>query len=107
MQLGDLKRPITIESFTVSTDDNGQEIKTWADLDTVWGKLAYESGGESFEADQRVAKRVVKWTIRYRDDVDETCRIHYDSKYFNIIAIERVHRKRFLILKCRYADRES
>ena len=106
MQYGHFKRRITIESYTTAVDANGQDIKTWGTLAEVWAGMAYEKGDESFEALQRVALRIVKFMIRYRDDVDETCRVVYDSKYFNILGIERLHRKRYLILKCEYADRE-
>ena len=106
MQLGDLRRRITIESQTLSTDANGQEIVTWGDLASVWARMTFENGGESVEADQRVAQRIVKFTIRFRDDVDATCRILYDSKYYFITGVERLGRQRFLVIKTFYADRE-
>ena len=112
MQLGDLRRRITIESQTLSSDANGQEIITWGTLAEVWARMTFETsmtsenGGESVEADQRVAQRIVKFTIRFRDDVDATCRILYDSKYYFITGVEQLGRERFLTIKTFYADRE-
>jgi len=105
MQLGSLNRPIQIEQPALTVDDNGQELITWSSIGTVWASMKYTSGMETTEADQRVARRVVKFTIRFNDHVDETCRIYYDSKYFYIEAIERIHRKRYQIIRAYYADR--
>ena len=105
MQLGDLRRRVTLQNYTDAVDEHGQEVRTWADIAEVWADMTYQSGGEDYQADQRVAERIVKFTIRYRSDVDETCRVYYDSRYFYIEGIERMHRKRYLILKSRYADR--
>jgi len=107
MQLGELRRVIRIDHFTLAADGNNQEIKTWSKLATVWAKVSYVSGGEVYEADQRVALRIAKFFIRYRSDVDETCRILYDTKYYDILGIEEVDRKRFLVIKCQYADRDA
>lgn len=104
MQLGNLNRRIVIERPTFTADVNGQEVISWTADSPVAAMLSFDSAGESVEADQRVARRVVKFTIRYQD-VDETCRILHDSKYYAITGIERLHRKRYLVIKCFYADR--
>lgn len=105
MQLGDLKRRVSIEKPTYTADGNGQEVISWSAIGSYWAKLSYENGIETTEDEQRVARRVVKFTIRFDGDIDETYRLVYDSKYYYITGIERIHRKRYLILKCFYADR--
>ena len=105
MQLGQLNRPITIEEPVYTADLNGQEVETWSSLGTFWASLSYQSGVEKAEAEQRVARRVVRFTIRYNANVTELCRIYYDQKYFYIIGIDRVHRKKYQIIKAYYADR--
>jgi SPP1 family predicted phage head-tail adaptor len=104
MQLGDLNRRIVIEQPTTTKADDGQEIPSWSTLSEVWAKVSFEKGGEAMEADQLVARRIIKFWIRYRE-VDETMRILFDGGYFNIRHIERIGRSKYLILKADYADR--
>jgi SPP1 family predicted phage head-tail adaptor len=104
MQLGDLDRRIRIEQCTWVTDSVGQRIAVWSTLATVWAKVAYESGREVYEADQKVAERVVKFIVRYRS-LDETMRVVYDGFVHDILAIEEIGRERYLALRTLKKDR--
>ena len=104
MQIGTLDRRITLQKRTDTTDLLGQDIPAWSTLAIVWGKIVYDRANERMEADQRVALSIVRFMIRYID-LDETCRILYNGKYFDVLGVERLHRNKYLILKCQYADR--
>jgi SPP1 family predicted phage head-tail adaptor len=104
MQLGDLDRRIRIEQCTYTTDSVGQRIAVWSTLITVWAKIVYESGNEKYEANQKVAERIVKFIVRYRT-LNETMRVVYDGRVYDILAIEDISRDRYLALRTLKKDR--
>ena len=105
MQLGDLDRRVRIEQCTWVTDSVGQRVAVWSTLATVWAKVAYESGGERYEADQKVAERIVKFIVRYNSSLNETMRVVYDGSVYDILAIEDVDRERYQVLRSIRKDR--
>ena len=105
MQLGDLDRRVRIDQCTWVTDSVGQRIAVWSTLSTVWTKVSYESGGERYEADQKVAERVVKFIVRYNSSLNETMRVVYDGVVHDVLAIEEVDRERYQVLRTIRKDR--
>ena len=105
MQLGDLDRRVRIEQCTWVTDSVGQRVAVWSTLAIVWAKVAYESGGERYEADQKIAERVVKFIVRYNSSLNETMRVVYDGSVYDILAIEDVDRERYQVLRSIRKDR--
>lgn len=107
MRIGPLRHRVTIQSFTVSQDSYGEEIKTWANLasvPTVWADVQVAPAGERFlgAAEQVQATVSLKVRIRYRTDVTVQMRLVEGSRY---LYIENVYdptgQYRELILMCR------
>jgi len=100
MQLGDLDRRIRIEQYTDVADSWGQRVPVWSTLTTCWAKILYESTNETYQAEQKVAVRIVKFIVRYNSTYKETLRIIYDSDVFDVIGIaEEIGRERFQVLR--------
>lgn len=102
MNIGDFDRRITIQTFTVAKNTEGEDIRTWSTLITLWAKKIDTSGNEMFEADQLTAIGKIDWIIRYRTDITERMRISFDSEYYDVLNIEEIEeegRKRYLLLK--------
>ena len=104
MQIGDLDRRITIQQSTTTTNNYGEKVDSWATYRKVWGMLSYERGDEQFEAKQKTAVRVVKWTVRYDSSITEKMRISWDSGIYDIRSIEQISREKYLVLKCERKD---
>jgi len=104
MQIGDLTHRIDVQSYTVTTDENGQQLPVWTTLSTVWARVVYESAGESTEADQLTAVQTVKFFVRYLSTINELMRIRWEGQYYKINAIEEIGLRRFLVLRAEWKD---
>lgn len=104
MQLGDLDRRVVIQKPTATADTYGQRVDAWTTHSTVWARIAYEGGDEGYEADQKVATRVVKFFVRYDSAITERMRVSYNSGVYDILAIEEISRGGYLVLRTQKKD---
>jgi SPP1 family predicted phage head-tail adaptor len=104
-QAGQLDRRITIQSFTTTTDDFGEVVKSFTTLANVWAKVEDKRGNEGEDGNQLVATKRVEFLIRYRSDINEEMRIQYNNETFKIEAILNADsRKAFQKIVTRWAD---
>jgi SPP1 family predicted phage head-tail adaptor len=54
-------------------------------------------GNEKVEADQVTSTSKVKFKIRFFDGIDESMRISYNSKYYDILDIQELGREGLMI----------
>ena len=87
-----LDRIIEIQRRVVTRDSFGGEVETWAELETVWANVNQTGADEAFrnEANREVATRDARMTIHYRDDIDETMRVIYDERAWDIRGIAEI-----------------
>jgi SPP1 family predicted phage head-tail adaptor len=102
--IGMMDRCITLQNEVKTRGTDGSWLKSWSTIKRVRAAYDYRSGAERFEADQEQANRVVTWTIRYRSDVDEKCRIVHGSDIYDIESVEELGRRNYLKL---YARKKS
>lgn len=85
-----LRHRLTIQK-TVETQDNntGAMNTTWNDVATVWSAISPLSAKEFITAQAEQSKVTARVTIRYRDDLDTSCRLYHAAKdkYYNIEGI--------------------
>jgi SPP1 family predicted phage head-tail adaptor len=104
-QAGQLDRRIAIQSFTTTTDDFGEVVKSFTTLANVWAKVEEKRGNEGEDGNQLVATKRVEFLIRYRSDINEQMRITYNSETYKIEAILNADsRKAFQKIVTRWAD---
>ena len=104
-QAGQLDRRITIQTFSETTDNFGQEVKSFSTLDSVWANVVERVGREGEDGEMIAATKKVEFIIRYRTDVDEEMRILYNSNTYKIQAIQSADaRKAFLKIVCLWSD---
>lgn len=104
-QAGQLDRRITIQSFTTTTDDFGEVVKSFTTLAEVWAKVEDKRGSEGEDGNQLVATKRVEFLIRYRSDINEQMRIQYNNETYKIEAILNADsRKAFQKIVTRWAD---
>ena len=89
---GRLDRIIEIQRRIVTRDSFGSELETWAALDTVWAHVNQTGADEKFEnnANRNLVTRDARMTIHYRDDIDETMRVIYDERAWDIRGIAEI-----------------
>ncbi|MFM0628855.1 phage head closure protein [Paraburkholderia xenovorans] len=104
MRGGKLDRRITIQRRTNSKNDTGGNVAGWTDVDTVWASVNYLSGMErsaTLHQGGETADARTVFTMRYLSGIDETMRVLYDSKLFNIRFVNDVlDQHKTLILTC-------
>lgn len=84
---------ITFQEKTVSVDANTNEpTETWTDKDTMWAKAIPRTANEDFRGDQRSGFQRYDWNILHRDDLSVMMRVKWDSRYWDIKAIEPLHK---------------
>ena len=104
-QAGQLDRRITIQSFTTTTDDFGEVVKSFTTLAEVWAKVEEKRGNEGEDGNQLVATKRVEFFIRYRSDINEQMRIVYNNETYKIETILNADaRKAFQKIVTRWAD---
>ena len=104
-QAGQLDRRITIQTFSETTDNFGQEVKSFSTLASVWANVVEKVGREGEDGEMIAATKKVEFIIRYRTDVDEEMRIIYNSNTYKIQAIQSADaRKAFLKIVCLWSD---
>ena len=97
---GRLDRIIEVQRKVVTRDSFGGQIETWASLDTVWAHVNQTGADEKFanESNRNLATRDARMTILYRDDLDETMRVIYAERAWDIRGIAEIGFKRQLEL---------
>lgn len=81
MRSQDLKDKVVLQRRVDSQAADGQVAHSFEDIAEVWAQIMYGRGREFFAAAQIQATAIAEIRIRYRDDVDETCRVKYVKRY--------------------------
>lgn len=84
---GTLNRRVTIEKRSIVDDPLGGEIVTWALLATLWANFRNLSGTETIKSDAEVGTTKASVRIRYREDIDQTCRLLHHGLIYQIESV--------------------
>ena len=87
-----MDRQITIQQQTVTYDDYGEPQTSWFDLATVWAEVRQQSARETWQAG-KVVETEMAFKIRYRNGVNETCRVVYDGINYDITGVREIGRR--------------
>jgi SPP1 family predicted phage head-tail adaptor len=93
MRAGGLDRRVTLQRFTVTTDDYGEEIQTWSDLATVFAEVRQQSGREFIAAAQVQADRLVVFFIRWFSGLTVLDRVSYAGTLHDIVEVREIGRR--------------
>jgi len=102
MRAGTLRHAVTIQNQTKTPDGIGGYSEEWVDLYTdaraaIWPKKMVEAS----ETGRTVATITHNIRVRYFPDVDETCRVLFGTREFEIKSILNwEERDRYLDLIC-------
>lgn len=83
----ELDRRIQLQRPVVARDPAfGSVTTTWQTFATVWAQRIELEGVVKTEADQRVGSHQVRHLIRFRSDVDTTCRVVDGGRRFRLTS---------------------
>ena len=105
MKAEELKHRITLQLFTTVVNENGFEVETWLDFKTLWAAVTNLHGREYFAAAVVKAENTVKFTIRYVEGIDESMRILFKGKQYNISSVDNIkYANKFIEIKAMEVD---
>lgn len=95
LQAGKLRHRLSLQSFTETFGSSGQQKRSYATLDTVWGQVQPLTGAEPFYAEAVKAQITHAITIRYRTDLQTSpdFRLLHRTRVFEIKSIIQVDEK--------------
>lgn len=81
LEAGRLRHRVVIQKPVLTQDvDTGAMDTTWQDVATVWAAIEPLSVREMIAAQAEDSKVSARITIRYRNDLDHTCRLYHAAK---------------------------
>lgn len=105
MKSEELKHKIVIQKYENAVNDNGFEEEAWVDFKIVWAAISNLYGKEYFEAAAIQAEKTVKFTIRFTKEIDESMRIMFQGKQYNITSIDNIkYANKFIEIKVMEVD---
>ena len=96
MEAGKLDRRITIQRATVTRNAMNEEVETFAPLLTVWASARAVSDGERMQAGELTATRMMRFQIRWREDLRDIGaeeEVVFESRRFVIRAVKELGRR--------------
>jgi len=87
LNAGQRNKIITIQTKTMSTDDYGGQVETWADFTKVWAAVWPLKGRELFAAQAAKSETTVRFNIRWIAGLSESMRIVYNGKNYDITGL--------------------
>lgn len=108
MKPEELRHRIKLQVLETITNDNGFEEETWQDYKTVWASVSNLYGREYFEAAAIQAENTVKFTIRFIKEINESMRIKFRGKQYNITSIDNIkYANEFIEIKAMEVDKSG
>ena len=84
---GRYKERIVLQQKTLSANDIGEQVESWATLATVWANVRPMSGRELVRAGAVMTETVWVIRIRYRDDVTPQIRATLGSMMLEFVSV--------------------
>lgn len=93
-----MNQKVTIQQPAEVADDFNQLVPTWTDVATVWANVAPVSGREALVAAQLRAEVSHVVTIGFLGALvpDETMRLHFGTRFFNIGGVFDVDERNYI-----------
>lgn len=96
---GQMDRRLMIQARTVTRDDTGGVVETWADAYNVWAEIPKQQGGETLVADGDRAGDTRQFRIRHRTGIaSDTHRLSYQDRFYDIRHIAEEGRQNRLLI---------
>lgn len=106
MQLGQLNKEITLYTGSITTLSSGQKQVNYTEEITVFANVEYKQGGETFEADQKVATSEVIFTIHnVITNLSKQRKVVFNGESYEVNRIyPTTQNEFFLVIECKNRD---
>ena len=101
--IGSLRHRVKFQQLQKLPDGQGGFTHSWVDYATVWARVKAVTGKETIEADRLVSIADFKVTVRYRNDIDDTMRVVWNSKNYQILSVQPDEKEKYMTLLIREA----
>jgi head-tail adaptor len=102
-----LRERVTVQTFTTTRGDNGEQVNTWADLRSDWAMVEYPVTGndERYFGDQEMSLTRARITMRYQGDIQPKMRIVHDidgsrSMTYDVLYSAILGARKFEVFTC-------
>lgn len=85
--IGKLRDRVAIQQRSKTTSANGETVSTYATVATRWACVEDQGGAEITQANQQVAQRSVKVTLRYYSGLSAQHRFVFGSRTLNVQSV--------------------
>lgn len=92
MQIGKLDKIVTLQEKT-EVNTSGSIANVWNNVEDIWCDIKTEKGSEAFQSGRLNARALLRIQMRFRPDIDTTHRLVWEGQIYNIIAVDRSHRR--------------
>lgn len=104
---GRLDRQITIEQRTDTRTASGAVSSTWSTYVTAYAQVAY-TGGKEFAAAKAIHSETdAVFIVRSGGAITNRMRVNYQSRYFDILAVDDLSDRDKVRLICREGQRQG
>jgi len=93
MRAGSMDRRVTLQRFTTTQDEYGEEIQTWTDLATVFAEVRQQGGREYLAAATIMADQRVVFFIRWYPGLTVLDRVSYGGALHDIEEVREIGRR--------------
>lgn len=87
MSIGQLRKQITVQAETQTSDGAGGYVLAWTNVATAWGEIRPFDGSKFFVAHHLEGHVTHHVTMRYQNGITTDMRLTYNSRLFNIRAV--------------------
>lgn len=88
LEAGSLNRRVLLQRSVLAQNPDTEAMEqTWVDVGKAWANIRYLNGTETLKAATTISSAKASIRIRFREDLDATCRVSYGGAYFNILAV--------------------
>lgn len=89
MRAGRLRHRVTFQEKTLTQNEYGEAIETWADMATVWASVSPRGGREALTQAEETQTLRVDIRARSRDDVTPEMRATWNGHTYDIEQVVR------------------
>lgn len=105
-KIGDLRHRITLMTFEVVEDEWFNQYEEWVEIAHLWAKVTNLHGSEYFAAATVQMEKMLLFTIRYTEGIDETMLIRFQDRDYDIQFIDNIkYRNKYMEIKAQLSGR--
>lgn len=87
LKAGRLRHRIEIQVQQNAQGSIGQTVKVWVKLADTWADYVASSVREFEVSQEQKSELVGRFVLRYREDINNECRIIFRGKVFNVAGV--------------------